>query len=666
MLTQTMKNSIEPTSGVQEHSGHLARRSLLICAALALFGSLASVPEIIHGQMHGAAGYLLASSVVVELAVLFTLLIFRHVPPEPLAVAVTIYFGFYLSAGCLACLHDRSQSGYVILFFLWFSPLLVFNRLVNRLAVAGILGKLLLLVPLCIVVASWTQLKQGLSGQSLFLLVNLALSHLMLGIMLEPLTRYRAAYTLEKERVEFMRVEAELVERIAFYDSLTNLPNRSAVKRQLGSVLQGSFLRTTGLLLINLDNFRTLNDALGHSVGDLLLQQVAGRLLAAGQPGETVAHLGGDSFALVLQNLPTNMEEAGRDAAVVCARVGAAFTDVFYTGEHECLTSASIGVSLSYPAASADDLLKRADLALIHAKSSGRNCACHFAPEMEAQVAARAKLARDLRQALTNHEFSLAYQPQIDEAGHLTGAEALIRWCHPSRGWIPPCDFIPLAEEAGLIVPIGRWVLEAACSQLVAWSTVSCLDELTVSVNVSVRQLVDPCFVADVEQVLSSRGLGSNRLKLEITESAVMECVDESIARMVELRAKGIRFSLDDFGTGHSSLAYLKRLPLDQLKVDRSFVSGVLESEADASIACTVILLAQSLGIEVIAEGVETEGQKTFLASHGCVRYQGYFFSRPLTALQFEEFGKHTADSKVQCCLPASFYKQVDQSIAIR
>ncbi|MGI4828801.1 MAG: putative bifunctional diguanylate cyclase/phosphodiesterase [Janthinobacterium lividum] len=634
----TTNGRLDSTLPMQEDPSRLARRSLLICAVLALFGSLASIPKIAHGQMHGFTACLLLSSVAVELGAIVTLLYVPQIRPESLAVAVTVYFGVYLSAGCLVSLRDGQQAPYFLLFFLWFSPLLVFNRLVNLLAVASMISKLLLVVPLCIVMVSWVQLRQVLPDQSLFLLVNLALSHLMLGIMLEPLTRFRAAYTLEKARVDSMRVEAELVERIAFYDSLTGLPNRSAIKRQLGNLLQGSIGATVGLIVIDLDHFQTLNDALGHAVGDCLLQQVAARLLGIKRTGETLAHLGGDEFAFVLEHLPLNVERAGQAAAEVAARVCATFSEMFQIGEYECLTSASVGVSLSFLAATGEDLLKRADLALVRAKSLGRNCACTFAPEMEAQVAARALLARDLRRALANREFSLVYQPQVNAEGHLIGAEALIRWCHPGRGMIPPCDFIPLAEEAGLIVPIGRWVLEAASSQLACWSATPKLQDLTVSVNVSVRQLLDPRFVSDVEQVLYSRGLKSHRLKLEITETAVMERVDESIARMKELRAKGIRFSLDDFGTGHSSLAYLKRLPLDQLKIDRSFVSGVLGSETDASIARTVILLAHGLGIDVIAEGVETEGQRSFLATQGCIHYQGYFFSRPLDALKFEEF----------------------------
>ncbi|MGI4757589.1 MAG: putative bifunctional diguanylate cyclase/phosphodiesterase [Janthinobacterium lividum] len=632
------------TFGVQEHSTQLARHSLLICAALALVGSLASFPEIAHGQMYGPAKYLLASSVVVELAVILRLLIFPRTRPEPVAVAVSVYFGVYLSAGCMVCLNDRQMAGYVMLFFLWFSPLLVFNKLVNQPAVAKILGRTILVVPLCIVVVSWVRLREVLPEQSLFLLINLVLSHTMLGVMLEPLTRYRAAYTLEKERVESMRAEAELVERTAFHDSLTNLPNRSALKRELGVLLKNLSEASIGLLVIDLDNFRTLNDALGHAVGDELLKQVANRLATTREAGETLLHLGADQFVLVLEHLAPDSKEAGRAAEAACAQIAATLNETFRVGEHECFTTASIGGSLSFPTATAEDLLRRADLALMRAKAIGRSCACHFVPEMEERVAARARLARDLRRALTNHEFTLAYQPQVNADGHLIGAEALIRWCDPQRGWVPPSDFIPLAEEAGMIVPIGKWVLEEACSQLARWSVTLHLDELTISVNVSVRQLVDSQFVSDVEKALLNSGLRAHRLKLEITESAVMERAEEGIARMLELRAKGIRFSLDDFGTGHSSLAYLKRLPLDQLKIDRSFVIGVLDSETDASIARTVILLAQSLRIEVLAEGVETEGQRAFLVTHGCHRFQGYFFSRPLTVLQFEEFVIRPAD----------------------
>jgi diguanylate cyclase (GGDEF)-like protein len=622
----------------QEHPHQLARRALILCTVLALLGSLASIPEIIHGHMYGAPRYLLTSSVVVELSLLFLLLCFRRISPEPLAIAASIYFGIYLSAGCVVCIHDKYQTGYVLLFFLWFPPLLVFNRLVNKPKLAGILSKLLLVIPLAIVACAFPQLSVVLSGQSLFMLVNLALSHLMLGMMLEPLTRYRAAYALEKDRVVSMQAEAALIERIAFYDPLTALPNRASVQRQLKTLLHGFSAGAIALLIIDLDNFRILNDALGRAVGDLLLQQVAVRLLSVRRSHVTASHLGGDQFAMVLHSLPNDEERATLAASCMGEVVCAMFREPFKIEEHECLTSASVGVSICGTNFGDEDLFKRADLALIQAKASGRNCSQVFSPEMEEGVAARAMLARDLSQALANGAFSLVYQPQLDLSGQLIGAEALIRWRHVTRGWVSPAVFIPLAEEAGLMASIGRWVLDAAGSQLAIWSNHPELSRLTLSVNVSVRQLVDRRFVADLEDLLQRHNLATHRLKLEITESAVMEDVDESITRMHEMRRKGIRFALDDFGTGHSSLSYLKRLPMDQLKIDRSFVTDVLNSSTDACIAHTIILLAQSLGIEVLAEGVETEEQRDFLAKHGCSRYQGYLFSKPLTPSLFEEF----------------------------
>lgn len=629
----------------QASPAYLARRSLQVSAVLALLGTLANIPFIIQGQMRGGSEYLVIASLCVEVLLLMLLFLFPRIPLEPLAVAATVYFGVYLSAACLVSVHDRSQTFQFALFFLWFAPLLVFNWLVNRLDLARWIGKLLLVGPLLIVAVSWPHLKPVLPESTLLLLVNLVLSHLMLGTMLAPLTRFRAAYTLERALVASMQAEADLVERTAFYDSLTGLPNRAAVKRQLTALLSGTG-GETGLIVIDLDHFQTLNDALGHAVGDLLLQRVTERLQGARRAGETVAHLGADTFACVLEGLPAEAETAERELALVCARFSEVFTEVFQLGEHECQSTCSLGVSLSYPGATAETMLKRADLALLHAKTQGRNCCSQFALHMEEHAAARATMARDLRRALTHAEFSLVYQPQVDASGALLGAEALIRWRRTGGALVPPCDFIPLAEEAGLIVPIGRWVLEAACTQLAAWSTVPGMERLTMSVNVSVEQLMDPSFVDVVEEVLTRCALRGDRLKLEITESALMQRVEEGIARMTDLRRKGVRFSLDDFGTGHSSLAYLKRLPLDQLKIDRGFVSGVHAGGTDASIARTIILLAQSLCIEVIAEGVETEEQRSFLASEGCLRYQGYYFSRPLTAAQFEDFAEGAAAAR--------------------
>jgi len=279
-----------------------------------------------------------------------------------------------------------------------------------------------------------------------------------------------------------------------------------------------------------------------------------------------------------------------------------------------------------------DELLKRADFAMYQSKAAGRNTLRFFDPEMQAVVTARAGLEDALRQALQGEQFLLHYQPQVDGRGKLTGVEALVRWQHPQRGLVPPGQFIPLAEETGLILPLGQWVLETACTQLVEWATKPDMAHLTVAVNVSARQFHHPDFVERVLTILERTGADPGRLKLELTESLLLADVEEVIAKMTVLKAKGVGFSLDDFGIGYSSLSYLKRLPLDQLKIDQSFVRDVLTDPNDAAIAKAIITLGQSLGLAVIAEGVETEGQRGFLASHGCDAYQGYLFGRPVPA----------------------------------
>jgi EAL domain-containing protein (putative c-di-GMP-specific phosphodiesterase class I) len=285
---------------------------------------------------------------------------------------------------------------------------------------------------------------------------------------------------------------------------------------------------------------------------------------------------------------------------------------------------------------SIDDLMKYADLAMYEAKKAGRNTLRFFDPEMQATISARAALEKDLREGLSARQFMLYYQPQVGAAGNITGTEALIRWQHPQRGVVSPATFIPLAEETGLILPLGAWVLETACQQLVAWATNPACAHLSIAVNVSARQFRQPDFVEQVLAVIDRCGANPHQLKLELTESLLLDDVEEMIAKMSALKTRGIGFSLDDFGTGYSSLSYLKRLPLDQLKIDQSFVRDLLTDPNDVAIAHTIVALAQSLGLSVIAEGVETEAQQDCLAVQGCLAYQGYLFSRPLPVSDFE------------------------------
>ena len=429
--------------------------------------------------------------------------------------------------------------------------------------------------------------------------------------------------------------------QLAFYDPLTLLPNRRLLLDRLQQALLSHARNQSwgALLFIDLDNFKTLNDTLGHDQGDLLLQQAAARLLACVRASDTVARLGGDEFVVLLDLNQSNLDEAARGAAIVGENILVALSEPYQIDGKEHHSSSSIGITLfDAVQQSVSELLKRADLAMYQAKAGGRNTMRFFDPEMLAAVSARAALEADLRQALVRDQLQLHYQPQVDGGGRMTGVEALLRWQHPRLGMVPPGDFIALAEESGLIVPIGMWVLRTACAQLAQWASRTDAAHLDISVNVSVRQFRHADFVPQVMDVLARSGADPRRLKLELTESLMVDDVEVTIAKMASLKAQGVSFSLDDFGTGYSSLAYLKRLPLDQLKIDQSFVRDVLTDPNDAAIARTIVTLAQSLGLAVIAEGVETEAQRSFLARHGCHACQGYLFSRALPIDQLELF----------------------------
>jgi diguanylate cyclase (GGDEF)-like protein/PAS domain S-box-containing protein len=433
----------------------------------------------------------------------------------------------------------------------------------------------------------------------------------------------------------------EKIQRLAFSDPLTELPNRRLLLDRLHHALAtcARSKRYGVLMLIDLDNFKVLNDTLGHDVGDRLLQQVALRLRKCVREGDTVARLGGDEFVVMLEDLADSAQEAATGARTVGEKVLAALSKTFQLADYEVHSTPSIGIALfGNGESSVDNLFKQTDLAMYQAKAAGRSTLRFFDPEMQAAVSSRATLETDLRQAIWQKQFLLHYQPQVDVAGRWIGVEALVRWRHPMRGMVSPAEFIPLAEETGLILPLGYWVLEAACRQLVAWSAQPGLRELTMAVNVSARQFSLPDFVSELLALIEHTGADPQRLKLEFTESLLLENAAGTIDKMLALKARGIGFSLDDFGTGYSSLSYLKRLPLDQLKIDQSFVRDVLTDPNDAAIAKTIVALAQSLGLKAIAEGVETEEQRDFLAGNGCLSYQGYFFSRPLPAEAIEAF----------------------------
>ncbi len=429
-------------------------------------------------------------------------------------------------------------------------------------------------------------------------------------------------------------------------DQLTGLPSRKLLMDRLNQAMAASSRSGIhgGLMLIDIDKFKALNGTHGHDIGDLLLREVAARLRACVREGDTVARLGGDEFVVVLVNASPKAEEAAHVAEAMGERVLAEVRRPFHLDDILHLTSGSIGITLfNDDATSAEILLKQADLAMYKSKESGGNVCHFFDPYMEATVRERTALERDLRTAIEEKQFQLFYQPQVRDGAYLAGAEALVRWNHPLRKLVPPNDFIPLAEETGLIVALGQWVMEAACKQLVVWATHPETADLMVSVNVSAREFQQAGFVEHTLATLESTGVNPGRLELELTESLLVANVEEIIAKMQTLRAKGVSFSLDDFGTGYSSLAYLKRMPLDQIKIDRSFVRDVLTDSNAAAIARTIVALAGSLGLNVIAEGVETAEQRDFLASCGCHFYQGFFYSRPLPLREFEEFIQHSA-----------------------
>jgi diguanylate cyclase (GGDEF)-like protein/PAS domain S-box-containing protein len=437
----------------------------------------------------------------------------------------------------------------------------------------------------------------------------------------------------------------EQIRNLAFYDPLTQLPNRRLLADRLKHALASSVRsgREGALLFIDLDNFKTLNDTLGHDKGDHLLQEVARRLSGCVGEGDTIARLGGDEFVVMLEDLSAQRSEAANQTEIVGEKILAALCRPYDLDGQEYRSSSSIGITLfAAPQNSIKDLMKRADLAMYQAKAAGRNTLRFFDPKMQAEVTARAKLEADLREGLRTGQFLLHYQPQIDAGGRIIGAEALVRWQHPERGLVSPAEFIPLAEETGLILPLGNWVLDNACRQLARWANDAASASLCVAVNVSAGQLHQADFVEQVLTVLEQTGANPGKLKLELTESLLLNDVEDVIQKMSRLKSAGVGFSLDDFGTGYSSLAYLKRLPLEQLKIDQSFVRDILIDPNDAAIARTVVALAQSLSLSVIAEGVETEAQRDFLETQGCYAYQGYLFSRPLPIEAFDEFLKAT------------------------
>ncbi|APW44227.1 EAL domain-containing protein [Rhodoferax saidenbachensis] len=430
------------------------------------------------------------------------------------------------------------------------------------------------------------------------------------------------------------RHESE-IQQLAFYDGLTGLPNRRLLMDRISRAVNLSHRnRQAGaIMFIDLDNFKDLNDTLGHDKGDLLLAQVAARLLEVTRKTDTVARLGGDEFVVLLEELGASDSSVSERAEQIGQNIVQRLSTPYLLSGHEVYSTPSVGVAMfGADTESIDDLMKQADLAMYEAKAAGRNALRLFSPQMQTQAAASVALERDLRGAIARNELHLHYQPIVDADRTMTGVEALVRWNHPRHGPVSPAEFIPLAEKSGLILQIGQWVMEQACEQIRLWGARPESRRLTVSVNISARQMRQPDFVGQVISVLSSSGANPFRLRFELTESMLFSDTEDVIEKMNDLKAMGVGFSLDDFGTGYSSLSYLKRLPLDQLKIDQSFIREALTHTSDATIAKAIVGLAHSLGMLVVAEGVETEAQHTFLAQSHCDSFQGYLYAPPCSA----------------------------------
>jgi diguanylate cyclase (GGDEF)-like protein/PAS domain S-box-containing protein len=435
------------------------------------------------------------------------------------------------------------------------------------------------------------------------------------------------------------KLAEQKIHQLAFFDALTGLPNRRLLMDRLSQAFAVSDRNDCygALMFLDLDHFKTLNDSRGHDVGDLLLIEVARRLQGCVREGDSVARLGGDEFVVVLELLSSNENQAVLQAELVGEKIRAALNLPYQLNQYAHHTTPSIGIVLfKGHGASIDNLLKHADVAMYRAKDEGRNGIRFYAAEMQATIEAHVQLVDELHSALDKQQFRLYYQVQVDSRRRPIGAEVLLRWEHPERGLVSPLEFIPLAEETGLILPLGLWVLQTACAQLKIWQGDELTRDLVLAVNVSASQFRQSDFVAEVQRVLTQTGANPSRLKLELTESIVLKNVEDTIQRMRELKILGVSFAMDDFGTGYSSLQYLKRLPLDQIKIDQSFVRDITTDPNDRAIVQTVIAMTETMGLNVIAEGVETEAQLEFLDLRGCHAFQGYLFSKPVPLNAFE------------------------------
>lgn len=457
---------------------------------------------------------------------------------------------------------------------------------------------------------------------------------LLLGVMIF----FRTNNDLNKEITKRKAIDAKN-HLLAFYDPLTTLPNRRLFLMNLPHAIAASKRsgRKGALLFLDLDYFKTLNDTQGHLIGDMLLTQVASRLNNAIREGDAIARIGGDEFVVLLKDLKEDIIEAVGQAEVISKKLLKILNQPHLLNGYEYISTSSIGVAmLDSQIQSGEDLLKQADIAMYQAKKAGRNMLRFFDPLMQDMINSRVQLESDLHKALNEQQFQLYYQVQVGSTGLSSGAEALIRWNHPERGMISPFHFIPVAEETGLIVPIGTWVLNTACAQLAIWQKDSLTSHIELAVNISAKQFKQADFVEQVRETIARHNIDAAKLKLELTESMLIDDINDIITKINELNAIGIRFSLDDFGTGYSSLQLLKKLPLSQLKIDQSFIRDITTDNNDRAIVRAIIAIARALSLDIIAEGVETDKQLAYLRNYGCDNYQGYLFSKPLPIEEFE------------------------------
>ncbi len=462
--------------------------------------------------------------------------------------------------------------------------------------------------------------------------VALNLIIIMVLTMVEALLVLR---TVAKSRNDLNKLSHEsekTVYHLAYSDPLTELPNRRLFQDRLehAIVLSNRSNQYRALMFLDMDNFKMLNDTRGHRMGDMLLVEVARRLKLCARASDTVARMGGDEFVVLLGELSENEQSAAHQALMIAEKIAQALSQPYQLNKFIYNCSASIGVTMFRDAGiSIEEVHKRADAAMYQAKNAGRNTVRFYDPHIQAELEARSELEHALRQAIGNHELRLFFQIQVDQDSRPIGAEALIRWIHPKLGMVFPAEFIPMAEDTGLILPIGHWVLETVCKQIKLWESDANASSLLIAVNVSARQFRQDDFVAQVDDLIRQTGIKASRLKLELTESMVLDDVDGTVLKMNALKKIGVQFSMDDFGTGYSSLSYLTQLPLDQLKVDQSFVRNIGIKPNDSVVVKTIIGMAANLNMESIAEGVETQAQRDFLAQAGCKLYQGYLFGKP-------------------------------------